>query len=122
MDNQLLEKLRQELLTKKQRLERELSGFATKDPNLKGDWDSRYPQVEGGAGSLEESASEVEEYSTSLPIEHSLELQLQNVNLALEKMEKGSYGKCENCAKEISEERLLAMPEARFCQECASQE
>ncbi|OHA68976.1 MAG: hypothetical protein A3A27_02785 [Candidatus Wildermuthbacteria bacterium RIFCSPLOWO2_01_FULL_47_18] len=105
------------LVEKKQNIERELSQFATKDPALKGDWDSKYPRIpEGG---LEGAAGEVEEYSTSLPIEHNLELQLQDVDLALQKIEKGAYGKCENCSMEISKERLQALPEARLCRECS---
>ncbi|MBI2641996.1 MAG: TraR/DksA C4-type zinc finger protein [Candidatus Wildermuthbacteria bacterium] len=112
-----MEEFKKLLLEKKQNLEKELSQFATKDPKLKGDWDSKYPRIpEAG---LEGAAGEVEEYSTSLPIEHNLELQLQDVDLALQKIEKGTYGKCENCSIEISKERLQALPEARFCKECA---
>lgn len=118
MDQETLVKIKQELQTKKERLEKELSGFATKDPNLKGDWDSTYPRVP--QGNLEEAANEVEQYSTSLPIEHSLELQLQDVSLALERISKGTYGTCENCKKPIQGERLLAMQEARYCTECSS--
>ncbi len=117
MTKEMGEKIAIMLQTKKESLEKELSGFATKDPNVKGDWDSKYPRVQ--EGNLEDAASEVEEYSTSLPIEFSLETQLQNVNSALEKIKKGAYGTCQTCKKEIPEERLLAVPEARFCASCA---
>jgi len=40
------------------------------------------------------------------------------VKNALNKFENGSYGKCENCKKEIEYERLDAMPYARFCMDC----
>lgn len=112
-----IEKIEKTLQAKKINLEKELSSFATKDPNLKGDWDSKYPRIP--QGSIEEAAGEVEEYSTNLPIEFSLETQLQNVHSALEKIKKGTYGTCEKCGKEIPEERLLAVPEARFCATCA---
>ncbi|MBI2113082.1 MAG: TraR/DksA C4-type zinc finger protein [Candidatus Wildermuthbacteria bacterium] len=120
MDQESLSKISQELQVKKERLEKELSGFAKKDPNLKGDWDSTYPRVP--EGNLEEAANEVEQYSTALPIEHSLELQLQDISFALERIAKGTYGTCENCKKEIPEARLMAMPEARFCTECSSRQ
>lgn len=110
------ENIKSELLLKKQRLEKELSGFAVKDPKLQGDWDTKYPRVP--EGNLEEAASEVEEYSTSLPIEHSLEIQLQDVNKALEKLEQGTYGTCGNCKGGIDEERLKAFPEAKTCATC----
>ena len=116
MTKETSEKIAIILQAKTENLEKELSAFATKDPNIKGDWDSKYPRVK--EGNLEDAASEVEEYSTSLPIEFSLETQLQNVNSALEKIKKGAYGTCEMCKKEISEERLLAFPEAKFCASC----
>jgi YteA family regulatory protein len=43
---------------------------------------------------------------------------LNEVNIALKKLENGSYGKCENCKKDIDFERLDAMPYARFCMDC----
>ena len=71
MNNNAQEKIKEGLGKKKESLQSMLSSFATKDPNLKGDWDSKYPRVpEGG---IEEAAGEGEEYSTSLPIEHNLE-------------------------------------------------
>lgn len=111
------EKIRALLRVKKENLEKELSAFATKDPKVKDDWDSTYPRIP--EASMEETANEVEAYSTTLPIEHSLELQLRNVNNALERMQRGNYGTCEKCQKQMSEERLLAMPEAMFCADCA---
>jgi len=116
MNQETIDRFQKTLQLKKEALEKELSSFATKDPELKGDWDTKYPRIP--EGNLEEAASEVEEYSTSLPIEQSLELQLKNVNSALEQIQKGTYGVCENCGKEISQERLAAFPEARACGEC----
>lgn len=40
---------------------------------------------------------------------------LRDVNLALSKLEAGTYGKCEECAEEIVDARLEAMPTARYC-------
>lgn len=41
--------------------------------------------------------------------------QLAEVEAALERLDDGSYGRCEVCGKEISEPRLEAMPATRFC-------
>lgn len=109
-------KAQQKLEEKKKQLEQELSSFATKDPVIKGDWDTKYPRVPGG--DLEDAAGEVEEYSTKLHIEFSLEKQLEEVHAALERVGQGQYGTCENCKKEISEERLTIVPESRHCAEC----
>ena len=115
------EELKKKLLKEKENVEKQLKKFATKDQNLKDDWDTRFPLFGGdksGSIALEEGADEVEEYNTLLPIEHSLELYLRDINLALKKIETEKYGFCEKCGKEISIERLKAYPEVRFCLEC----
>jgi RNA polymerase-binding protein DksA len=45
---------------------------------------------------------------------------LDEVDLALEKMEKGAYGTCEDCGKPINPARLEAKPAAKQCIDCAS--
>ena len=120
MNKQLLAKIKEKLEKAKISIEQELKNFAEKDKKIKGDWDTKFPKFNGGAGSqqLEESADEVEEYVTRLPIEHSLELRLKNINLALEKIKEGKYGKCEKCSGEIEEERLKVYPDAKWCIKC----
>ncbi len=116
MKEELLKELKQKLEQSKEALEKELQGFAKRDGKLKGDWQSRFPEFNGG--SLEEAADEVEEYEARLPIEHNLELRLRDIDLALEKIKQGNYGKCESCGNKIPEERLKVFPEARLCLEC----
>ncbi len=116
MDKKLTEELRQKLEEQKKSIEKELENFAKKDDVPKGDWETKYPNRENG--NMEEEADEVQEYGNMLPVEHSLELKLKDVNSALEKIEKGGYGICENCGKEITEERLLVCPEAKTCLKC----
>lgn len=120
MNKKIIQKLKIKLEKEKENLEKELQGFAKKDLKLRGDWETKYPQFNGGVGSqkLEEAADEVEEYLTLLPIEAKLELKLQAINLALEKIKKGGYGKCEKCKKEIPIERLKVYPEAKACLKC----
>ena len=116
MDKDFLKKLKEKLEKEKETIEKELEVFAKRDPKLKGDWDSLYPRFDGGA--LEEAADEVEEYSTRLPLEFALELKVRDINLALEKIKKGKYGKCEKCGQPISQDRLEIFPEARTCNKC----
>lgn len=116
MNKKILEEIKQKLEEKKETLEKQLASFADKDEKLKGDWDTRFPEIPGGQ--LEEAASEVEEYSTNLPIEFSLESRLKEINLALEKIKNGKYGVCEECKEKIPEERLRVSPEAKFCIKC----
>ena len=116
MDKKIIEKLKQKLEEQKESLTKELESFAKKDDVPKGDWETKYPNRENGT--MEEEADEIQEYDNKLSVEHSLEVKLKNVNLALEKIAKGDYGKCEKCGKEIEEERLEAAPEARTHLEC----
>ena len=47
---------------------------------------------------------------------------LRNIDEALEKLDGGDYGKCESCGLAISKERLEAVPHARLCLKCKSDE
>ena len=120
MNKKLVQKLKAKLEREKAKVEEQLKSFAKEDKKLKGDWDTIFPRWDGEAGGagLEKAADEVEEYSTLLPIEYNLELKLKNIDLALEKIKKGRYGKCEKCGQEIDEKRLKIYPEARFCLKC----
>lgn len=116
MNKKILQNLKERLEKEKEILEKELSSFAKKDTKPEGDWDTRYPKFNGGK--LDEETQEVEKYISLLPIEHTLELRLRDINLALEKIKKGNYEICEKCRKKISIERLKICPEARFCRKC----
>jgi len=121
MDKKILQNFKKNLEKEKGVLEKELSSFAKKDIKPKGDWDTSYPKFNGGK--LDEETQEVEKYMSLLPIEHTLELRLKDINLALEKIKhprRGypKYGICEKCGKKISVERLKICPEARFCKKC----
>ncbi len=114
IDENTLEQLKSRLELRKKELEKELAGFAQK--NTDDDWQTRYPHVPGEG--LEEEADEVEEYENLLPVERALEVKLKDIDSALEKIKKGTYGKCENCGQEIPLDRLKIFPEARTCDEC----
>lgn len=42
-----------------------------------------------------------------------------SIKIALLKITKGTYGKCEKCGKRIEVGRLLAMPTATYCLSCS---
>jgi RNA polymerase-binding protein DksA len=44
---------------------------------------------------------------------------LMEINDALERIEQGTFGRCEECGQPISWERLQALPYARYCVRCA---
>jgi len=55
-------------------------------------------------------------------LEESVELRLQAVASALERIGQGTYGRCEICAAEVSTERLEALPWATLCIDCKRRE
>ena len=115
-EKSLVEKIRVILEAEKQSMEKQLQGFAEKDPKAPGVWDTRYPNHPGG--SAEDEADEVEEYSSLLPVEATLESRLREVNLALERISRGDFGRCEKCGQEVEADRLEAIPETRVCHKC----
>ncbi len=120
MKKGFLKKIEDKLKKEKVSVEALLKGFAKKDKELKGDWNTIYPSFNGvsGGGVLEREADEFQEYESKLDVEHILELKLRDINLALEKIKKGKYGVCESCGKKISQKRLKISPEARLCLKC----
>jgi RNA polymerase-binding transcription factor DksA len=111
--------------TQKERLEKEkkelttlLSDFAEQDKDSDDNWKTKYPDMNHSDIDPEDQVDEVEEYTDLLPAEYALEIKLKNVNEALEKIEKGTYGICDNCNKQMLKERLEANPSAKKCLDC----
>jgi DnaK suppressor protein len=117
---EILEEIKKKLESEKQLIESELSKIAVPNEKIPGDWQSKFPygNHDSGTASLERQADEVEEYTTRLPLERKLEARLSAVNLALKRIEKGTYGLCSNCGEAIPPERLEIFPEAGLCVDC----
>ena len=47
---------------------------------------------------------------------------LNQIDEAIRRIDEGTYGVCEICSKPIVQKRLLAVPYARFCIKCQSEE
>ena len=120
MNKKDIDEFKKRLEKEKELIENELDSFATRDNKVEGDWDTRFPQWDGGGSGadMEIAADEVEEYTRLLPLEHILEIRLKNINLALDKIKKGKYGICERCGRKIPVGRLKVYPEARYCLKC----
>ncbi|MFA7208651.1 MAG: TraR/DksA C4-type zinc finger protein [Parcubacteria group bacterium] len=115
IDPQVLSELKEALLTEKTNLENNLGRIAKSIDSKIGDYEPVFDEI---GNDREDNTTEVEEYTDNLPVEIALEKKLQNVILALSKMEDGTYGVCENCRQEIALERLKANPSAQTCITC----
>lgn len=76
--------------------------------------------------SLQDTGDAADQASQSIEKELLFELsdneriQLDQVEAALRKIDKGTYGVCESCRKPIAKARLEALPFARYCISCQS--
>ncbi|MFA5936078.1 MAG: TraR/DksA C4-type zinc finger protein [Patescibacteria group bacterium] len=116
MTQELLEHFKGKLTEERARLEQELSDFGTKDPKNPDHFEATYP--ESGGSSVDDNAAEISEYADELSIEARLESELRDVQKALALIEKGEYGTCKYCKKEIDMKRLEARPASSSCIEC----
>lgn len=76
--------------------------------------------------SLQDTGDSVDQASQSIERELLFELSdnervtLDQIEAALRKIDKGTYGVCESCQKSIPGPRLKALPFARYCISCQS--
>ncbi len=70
--------------------------------------------IDHGEGKTDEAT----ELSDQAGEDNDLKTRLDDIDSALEKIEKGDYGICESCGKEIEDEVLDVDFESRLCKEC----
>lgn len=107
--DELVAKMRPILLARREALRQRLSGQLT---NLNANWD-RDEVGDDGDSALGNQDDEI----------HSLLAQtdsqeIQRINVALESMERGEYGLCEECRQPIASARLMALPYITTCINC----
>ncbi len=66
----------------------------------------------------DEEADEAEDFSNKLAIAQTLRDEVQEIDAALEKIRKGTYGNCEKCGLEIPKPLLSIAPESILCEKC----
>jgi DnaK suppressor protein len=106
MTKEILENYKNKLLHERLLITREIKDFE-KPVNFGTDIDHG-----------DEKTDEAEELSNRFGEENDLKKRLDEIDAALEKIEKGSYGVCETCGGEIETEVLDIDPESRLCKEC----
>jgi RNA polymerase-binding transcription factor DksA len=71
------------------------------------------------AADVADQGNDLYEYEFNLSLLHNQEQTLAEIRDALDRIDSGSYGKCEECHEAISRARLQALPYTRFCVSCA---
>lgn len=64
-------------------------------------------------------ANEEAKFSVASKLAGFEQLQIKEIEDAIFRLDKGTYGLCETCEEAISPKRLRAMPEARYCITCS---
>ena len=62
-----------------------------------------------------DSGTETFEMEKNVSLLEQVDDELLEVEAAVQRLERGSYGTCQVCGRPIGDERLEAMPAARFC-------
>ncbi|MBM2820533.1 MAG: DnaK suppressor protein-like protein [Candidatus Berkelbacteria bacterium] len=70
--------------------------------------------------SEDENVQELEKFQENLSLQKNLKNLIRDTKKALVKIDKESYGKCENCKDTIEQGRLKAYPAADLCVTCAN--
>jgi len=96
-------------------LENELAGIGRKNPDKKNDWEAVEPNVSSDSADEGDVAEGIEQYENNSAVLNQLEIRLNEVKKALEKIQDGTYGVCEECEGPIEEDRLEANPAAKTC-------
>jgi RNA polymerase-binding transcription factor DksA len=84
-------------------------------------------QESGGELSLRDqhpadAATETESRELDLTQQRMLESRLSRIQDALERMDRGTYGRCVVCGAQIPDERLDAVPDTAYCVKDATRE
>jgi RNA polymerase-binding protein DksA len=107
---------REQLLAEMARLEGELDEIERRTARL--DESDRASELSAYEDHPADLASETFEREKDLAIGESVEHLLHKVIGALEKIDRGTYGRCDACGRPIKKARLKALPFATLCLEC----
>jgi RNA polymerase-binding transcription factor DksA len=114
LGSDFIEKIKELLKLKEKRLESEQQRLIEEDPYLQEGRDV------GNSEEIDEAILEDRAKVESDIKQENLQDMRQQVDKALDKIEKGNYGYCEVCGKPIDKARLKAYPEATTCVEHSS--
>lgn len=107
-----LNKIKNNLLKQQLEIEDQLKGIDIEDPVLAPDL---APEAsESGTDSWQQDV-----HSRATTLKHDLKSISEKIKNTLLRINKGTYGKCESCGKQIESVRLEALPTASLCMSCS---
>jgi RNA polymerase-binding transcription factor DksA len=115
MDAKDLEYFKKKLDKEKSLLEEELKTVGRKNSHIAGGWEAKPENLDVDSADDNEVADKMEGLEENSGILDKLEMQLTEVNAALDRVRQGSYGVCMVAGEPIEKERLMANPSAKTC-------
>lgn len=108
---EILGEIKKSLEEQKNKIKKSLHALTSEDPFTDPD------RINDNAAVDTEAKEEVDHERIEI-LKQGLESDIANVDAALGRIEKGTFGFCENCGKMIDTDRLAAVPTARYCMDC----
>ena len=115
MNTKELDKIKENLIQKKEQLLQDLEDLSKRDSH---ELDNRTADFPEYGDKPDENAQEISEYSTVIVAQRVLEKSIEEIDGALKRIEKNDYGICKYCGGEIGEKRLIARQTASSCIDC----
>lgn len=110
-------RMKQQLEAKRAELESNMAGLNQAQPEPEG-----AIELDDGPRDLEDRSIDVDETQREKEILNNEQDLLAQVNAALQRIEQGTYGICDNCGQPINEKRLEALPWASLCLKCEAEQ
>lgn len=118
LDEKAIAQIKADLIIKRDQILNDLKDVSKEDNHEADNLGAKFPEY---GDKPDENAQEITDYSTSVMAEKVLEKTLEDINSALDRIDKGTYGICKYCHKPISLKRLLARPVASSCIACKTE-
>ena len=118
LDKQTIKEIENTLSTQKKQILDDLKDISRSDEHEADNRATKFPEY---GDKPDENAQEINDYSTDIMAEKVLEKSLDDINKALERIKKSSYGTCKYCGNPIAKKRLLARPTASSCISCKTE-
>lgn len=99
---------------RKAQLEARLADLKSRLVGIEAELDSHNAQ------DWEDLATERETDEVLQDLGNAGQLEMRQIEAALQRIEDGEYGFCAKCGAEISEDRLDLLPQTPFCRSCAA--
>jgi DnaK suppressor protein len=112
---------RQEVITElRKRLSAERESLQEQIQSLSAE--NQVQHDDAGVGNhLADDATDIFTRERNIALSNNAQELLAQVDSALQRLDQGSYGVCARCGREISTERLEALPYATLCISCQSE-